>query len=708
MKFAAALLLVANGVAAVDLSPVTRVVQLLKGLQEKIEVENKKEEDLYATYVCWAKSVISSKTASNVEAESRISSLETYVSDLKAGRIELTSERVDLEKEIAGLHEDIELAETLRAKEKEDFEAAKAEMDATIAALKEAIKVLEESTKDASLVSVHSKLNAESENLEVQAAQGQALERAIALGQEFLSRGDAMFLKRLINHDVPKKDWKKLNRKADFKAKYKARSGGILKTLEGLLFTFSGNLDEAVFKEKKAEEQHQTLMDAKKEQLSKAQDALEKMELEGAARGLSLSEAEAEIKNLKEQVENDEKYIKQVEGELEAKKKEWKERQEMRSKEQEAISKAIAILYSDDSRDLFTKSFASQGYMLLQEAQKNAVSWRQEQAKAVLLQAARVGKDSRLVALASTMVKAGDGFEKVIEAIDKMLKLLKEEQEEDLKIKEECEKTRAEDTRDAIVLSREMDDLSDKITRLESEIKEIEKEVEEKTTEIEEIEKELKEATKIREEETAEFEKNKKDDEEAAVLVANAREVLASFYKENALLQQQPQFTSKAGEAPPPPPPTWSDPYKGKQEQSQGIVAILEMIEEDIKGDITKAEAAEKEAQETYDKLKEESEKAVKDLKEAIVELEDANATKEEDVATAKSERESKKGEVEATLKKIKEAEPGCNFFAINFVTRNADRTMEIDGLTKAKAILKGAKFPGEGELLQKQAKKHA
>merc|ERR1711956_17685 len=105
------------------------------------------------------------------------------------------------------------------------------------------------------------------------------------------------------------------------------------------------------------------------------------------------------------------------------------------------------------------------------------------------------------------------GFEKVIEAIDKMGVLLKKEQEEDLKIKEDCEKTRAEDTRDAIVASRAMDELSDKITRLESEIEEIEKEIEEKTTEIEEIEKELKEATKIREEETAEFEKNKKDDE---------------------------------------------------------------------------------------------------------------------------------------------------------------------------------------------------
>merc|ERR1712008_641732 len=416
-------------------------------------------------------------------------------------------ERVDLEKEIAGLHDDIEIAKDEREKEKKDFEAAKGEMDEAVAALKEAIKVLEEATKDASLVSVHSELNVESESLESRVAQGQALERAIALGEQFLSHGDALFLKRLINSDVPKKDFNKLNKKADFKKKYKARSGGIQKTLKGLLFTFSSNLDEANAKEKKTKEEYKTLMDAKKEELSKAQDALEKMELEKGARGMTLEEAESELKGLKKQVKNDEKYIAQVEGELKEKKKEWKERTEVRSKEMEAISKAISILYSDDSRDLFKKSYESQGFMLLQENQKYAMGWRSLEAKAMILKAARVAKDRRLVALVSTMVKAGKGFDKVVKAIGNMVKMLKKETDNDLKIKEECEKTRADDTRDAVVASRKMDDITDEITRLESEIEEMVKEVKEKNSEIKENKKELKEATEIRKEETAEFKK---------------------------------------------------------------------------------------------------------------------------------------------------------------------------------------------------------
>merc|ERR1719329_1695334 len=86
--------------AASGLSPVSRVVELLKGLSKQIEKDGKKEEDLYETYVCWGKKVIEEKTASNTKAASRIDMLETYIADLESGRIELTTERSDLEKEI--------------------------------------------------------------------------------------------------------------------------------------------------------------------------------------------------------------------------------------------------------------------------------------------------------------------------------------------------------------------------------------------------------------------------------------------------------------------------------------------------------------------------------------------------------------------------------------------------------------------------------
>merc|ERR1712118_612672 len=99
----------------------------------------KKAESLYEDFVCWGKSIINQKTASNAAAESRIDELETYIADLDAGRIELTSERADLEKDIAELMSDMESATALRKKEHEDFLEAEDEMTKAITALKSAI-----------------------------------------------------------------------------------------------------------------------------------------------------------------------------------------------------------------------------------------------------------------------------------------------------------------------------------------------------------------------------------------------------------------------------------------------------------------------------------------------------------------------------------------------------------------------------------------
>merc|ERR1719319_1243099 len=125
-------------------TPITRVVKLLKGLSLKAELEGKKEEDLYEAFVCWAKTIIGTKTASNAAARSKIEELESYVADIEAGRIEFTSERKDLEKELKELKDDIESAKALRKDEKKEFEAADDEMSKAIDALKAAIKVLDE------------------------------------------------------------------------------------------------------------------------------------------------------------------------------------------------------------------------------------------------------------------------------------------------------------------------------------------------------------------------------------------------------------------------------------------------------------------------------------------------------------------------------------------------------------------------------------
>jgi len=187
-------------------TPVSRVVELLNGLAEKVEFDMKKQEDLYEDYVCWGKTIISTKTETNKKAETRVDHLESYIEDLEAGRVELTSERVDLEKEVAGLLSDIERSEALRKKEKEDFAAAKDELEKGIKALDDAVEVLKEATKDhkdGSLLALRGRLNG---GFAERAAEADALTHAVNVGRQFLSRGDAFFLQRVLEGDISDPD----------------------------------------------------------------------------------------------------------------------------------------------------------------------------------------------------------------------------------------------------------------------------------------------------------------------------------------------------------------------------------------------------------------------------------------------------------------------------------------------------------------------
>jgi len=454
-------------------------------------------------------------------------------------------------------------------------------------------------------------------------------------------------------------------------------------------------LEDATAKEKEAQETFDKLMKSKKSELAAAEEALEKMEKENGARGMSKAETKEEIEMLSNQVEADTKYIKQVQDALAEKKLEWKDRQSLRLKEQEAISKAISILHSDDARDLFKKSLASQGYLFLQEeSSKNLRS--KINAAGLLKKAALISKDSRLMMIASQL-SGGGHFDEVIEAIDKMVTMLKDEEADDLKQKETCEDDRATDTRTAIKLSREMDEMTETIMALKSEIEEISKDIAEKEEEVLSTKKELEELTKIREEENKEYLIAKADDEAASELVAQAKGVLESFYKENNLMLAQTAgrqpFVSEAGKAPPPPPATWDGGYAGKTDESTGIIAVLGMIKEDIDKDLEKATTSEKEAQELFDETKKEMETTIENLEKLINSLTITKGEKEGEVEETADSRVKSHGLLMSVMETIKNAEPGCDYFTINFPLRSRDRNVEIDGLIKAKAILQGATF---------------
>jgi len=683
-----------------QMSPVTRVVKLLQGLAVQIEKEGKIEEDLYESFVCWGKSVIAQKTDSNTAANSRIDSLKTYVADLDAGRIDLTSEGTDLAKEIEELTADLEVAKAQREKENKDFDGAKGEMNKAIGALTSAIKVLNEATKDnkkGAMLAYHSELNGGMAMLEAESAN---LNKAVELGERFLTKGDSSFLRRVLTGEVPERDHKMLNKKATFKMSYKTRSGKIQDLLARLKTTFETNLKDAKSKEKDAKESYDTLSKAKGAQLKKAQEAQTSMDVENGARGSSKSEAESEIKALEKQVTDDTEIIKQTQASLDEKEKEWDARTLLRNGEIGAVNKAIDILYNDDARDNFKKSFASQeGFLFLQEAARlNAANVAS--AAAALKEAARRTGDRRLSDLATLTAEADpsakERFKPLLKAIDKMLTVLADDEKNDKETKETCEKERMENTRKALLAGRDIDDKSDKITKLEGEIKDLEENIKKLLADKQKTQDELDAADKIRKEENAAYTVTDSEDGEAAVAVKDAMKVLKDYYSKNfKLLQVQKAEAPKVveGEAPPPPPKTWEGGYGGKKGENAGIMAILEMVYDDIKKDQKKAKDEEDTSQKEFDTFKKDSEAEMKKLQADADKLKGVKGKKQTDRVDTIKSRKTKTDDWESTMKTMKDIAPNCEYYTVNFKVRASNRDLERDGLNKAKAILSGGSF---------------
>jgi len=278
-----------------------------------------------------------------------------------------------------------------------------------------------------------------------------------------------------------------------------------------------------------------------------------------------------------------------------------------------------------------------------------------------------------------------------------MVTLLQKEEEQDLDTKQTCEKDRMKDTRDAIMDSREIDEMTDSITKLTAEIAACKKTIEELDAEHKETKEALAKAQRMRKDENRVWMTTDKDDKEAAATVMNARNVLQGFYKENDLMlvqkSKQPVTGMAAGDAPPPPPATFEGEYGGKTGESQGILAIMDMVHEDIVKDRADAKADEDSSQKEFNAFKKDSEDKMKTLKEEKQATEKNMGRAETDKTNTEKSRRTSKGELNSVLQKIEDINPNCEYYEVNYPMRTANRQIEIDGLNKAKAILEGGEF---------------
>merc|ERR1719201_2657279 len=510
-----------------------------------------------------------------------------------------------------------------------------------------------------------------------------------------LSADDVKFLSRALDgEDVREPDWKKLNRKAVFKMKYKARSGKIQEILADMLQTFEDNLTDAEKKEADSLSTYEKLSGQKNSQLSAAQDALTSGEAEGGARSLSVEESQEEVDSLTAQVKADEGYIQQAEDAYAVKMTEWKERKRLRTEEIASIEKAIAILTSDEARDTMSSSYESQGNLL--QADNAEHHSRVKKAAAKLRELSQKHHDVRLAALSvSVMFRAKGHFDEVVDGIDKIISDLHKENDMDLKVKEDCEDDRNSNTKMAKNAAYEIDQETALIVRKEAEIARLQ-------DEKKELQLQRDEATVNRAKEKSEYDEAKATDEAAVALIGKAKDALAKFYTDNSLAFAQvgqPEVT--AGAAPPPPPTTWAEPYGGAKGETNGIQSIMQMCLDDVNKDIKTATEEETKSIADYDNFMSESKAQIAQIDSDVTDLEGEIGDAELAIKESRATRGDKKKVMEESLMYLRSIAEGCDFMAANFELRKANREAETDGLLEAEAALTGGSFGRSSSLIQ-------
>merc|ERR1719261_535959 len=489
------------------------------------------------------------------------------------------------------------------------------------------------------------------------------------------------------------------DQKADAKASYSPASATIQGILKDMYDTFTADLERITEDEASAQKAFEDLMATKAKELATLKATLEKKEAAKAEAEKMLADAAQELADTTAQMKEDTKFFDEMTVACKAKADEWGERSRLRTEEIAGINKALEVLTSDEARALFNKAIKPGIETFIQLDEQTENSPRIKAFKALKRQATK-SHSLRLAALAATVRSAGQ-FDVVIAEIDKMIKVLKDEEAEDVDQRDWCKETTFEKENEKSRYEYKIEKTEAKIVKLTEKKEELEAAIIETDAQILTTHEDLAEMEATRTEENGQFKQAKSDDEAAIELLGQAIEHLSAYYKNNKIemgpiqgsvkgLLQEPEFDVSPDQAPD---ATFSGKGSRKNE-SKGIISILTMIKEDLEEEIANGIKAEEMSQQEYAKAKAAALKLIATLEEKKTNLEEAKAETDVKIGDAETLQEETEKLLKAKEEELKEMKPNCDWIMKAFETRREKRKAEMEGLLQAKSYLSGAAPP--------------
>jgi len=669
-------------------NPIRKVVTLLQQMQNKVAAEGKKKEAIFDKFMCYCNNADELLGAAVQAADTKIPLVTSAIEEDTAMKKQLEADLKAHQTDRAAAKEAIAKATAMRNKEAAAYAKETGDLKTNVAGLTKAIAALDKGMSGGFLQTTSA-----------------SVVRSLSISMDMSSVDRDMLTSFLTSGSS---------------ASYSPKSGEITGILKTMLDEMSADLADATDKENAAIVGFDELVGAKTKEIDALTKAIESKSIRVGELGVKIAQMKNDLSDTEEDLAESKKFLGDLEGNCEKKKKEWSVYKQMQGQELLALADTIKILNDDDALELFKKTLPGAASSLVQVTVTDLVL--QKHALNALKKVRAGGNDPR-VDLLEVALKGGKiGFGKIIKMIDELVVTLKKEQAEDSAKKDWCEAEldKTEDTKK--VLLQDEADLETAIEDAKESISTLKVEIEALDDGIKALDKEVATATETRQEEHEDYVETLSGNTAAVDLLNFAKNRLNKFYNPSQFkappkreLSEEDQITLNMGgtlaptEAPggiagtgigllqgdaaPPPPPAADLAYKTKGEESSGVIRMIDLLVADVEKELTEMKLEEKDAQGDYEKfMSDAAAKRAEDSK-SMTDKESALAETQEDLITNEENLKNKRTNLMENDKYLGELHAECDFLLKYFDMRKEARTNEIDALSKAKDVLNGADY---------------
>jgi septal ring factor EnvC (AmiA/AmiB activator) len=660
-------------------NPIRKIVTLLQNMQGEIEQEGEESKKMYEKYMCFCDTNIAQTTKEIEDGTELVGQLENEIKGLVGANSQIAAQIADLKTELADNRKSVEEQTGVRKEEAEQFSEESTETKNSIAAI------------DKSLPALMKGVSFKQQQVLLQAlaplAKGTSHESDIAT---LLQANDATT----------------------------GSTDTIIGILQQMSANFKENLQQMIQDEEAAIAKFNELMASKNTEIGAAEKEVDSLKGQESANAQAASSAKEELIKARNALATNTDRLVDLKKGCADKTAEYDVATKGRQLELEAIGQAVKILNDDDALDLFKKTLPSPSLR-----QKDKRSDEDPAAKVW----AQVDAPSFLEVSAKVEVSAKPALAPVVKLVADMHTQLGTQQEDDDEQRDFCKDAIAENEKKKTEKIGQVNLVVQFLKELSNEQAAIAEKLASLADEIAKIQAALSEASAQRDKEKAVYTKQSAEQNAAIAIIEKAKEVLGKAFgpkslvqtgkpkgddsamedmlglsflqKENAQESELDNLLLQVGED------AGLDDNMGVKQQpaergkaGAGIMAIMEEMKHDIELELADLKHNEQESQEDFDKLSRESGLAVKDKKKEITGRSEAKAAVDEKISIQTGVKKGYDDEVTSLDDKLTALHAQCDFLLENYEERKKARGQEMEGLSKSKAVLEGAKL----ELAQK------